>query len=68
MRTSAANHINIPPDRVPTSPSLNEEDDVIESPLLKAPLEQWIENQNRHLSEALLEKRYKIKYYISIYL
>lgn len=59
MRTSTASNINISAiERVPTSPSLNEEDDITESPLLKAPLERWIESQNRQLSVALLEKRY----------
>lgn len=43
--------------KVPLSPSINEEDNFTESSLLKAPLERWIETQNRQLNEAFFEKR-----------
>lgn len=43
--------------QAPSSPSLNEDDDVGDIPILQIPIERWIDVQNRHLSEAYFEKR-----------
>lgn len=48
------------PNQVPSSPSLNEDDDVSEIPILQIPIDLWIDAQNRRLSEAYFEKRYPI--------
>lgn len=41
----------------PSSPSLNEDD---EGPLLKTPLERWMDRQKKHSSDQYYEKRYHL--------